>query len=151
MLRDDQPPRAAPEVLGKRGYHGTIDWWSLGVIAYELLVGKRPWRGKTNSNLTHAILRDPLRWPDPMPANISDAAMSCIRGLLERDITKRLGCKGAGGVEALKAHPWFRGLDWEALARKELKPPFEPDVRVPLRTASRSDLSSPPIVQKGQL
>lgn len=47
--------------------------------------------------------------------------------LLERDITKRLGCKHTGGIEAFKAHPWFREIDWRALAAKQITPPFEPD------------------------
>jgi serine/threonine kinase 32 len=54
----------APEVLNKKGYSYTIDWWSLGVCAYELIFGKRPFRGKTNSDLTHSITRESLRFPD---------------------------------------------------------------------------------------
>ena len=48
--------------------------------------------------------------------------------LLERDISKRLGYKGMGGIDVFKAHPWFQGLDWARLERKQIKPPFEPDV-----------------------
>lgn len=47
--------------------------------------------------------------------------------LLERDLNKRLGCKGAGGLDALKRHAWFRGIDWAALEAKRITPPFEPD------------------------
>jgi hypothetical protein len=48
--------------------------------------------------------------------------------LLERDINKRLGCRGAGGMESIKSHPWMRGIDWIKLERKEIEPPFVPDV-----------------------
>ena len=72
---------AAPEVLSKRGYSSTIDWWSLGVVAYELLFGKRPFRGKTNSSLTHSILADPMRFPEHDPGAVSDAGLSCVSGV----------------------------------------------------------------------
>lgn len=54
----------APEVLSRRGYSCQIDWWSLGVIVYELIYGKRPFRGKTNSALTESIAGDRLGWPE---------------------------------------------------------------------------------------
>lgn len=59
----------APEVLAKRGYTYTIDWWSLGVCAYELLFGRRPFRGKTNADLTQSITKDSLRFPDGSEKN----------------------------------------------------------------------------------
>lgn len=149
---------AAPEVLAKRGYFATVDWWSLGVVAYELLFGKRPYRGKTNSTLTQAILKDQVRFPDNADEIVSQEGLDCLRGVrpfpfplasslttsetradglslflsaqfLQRDPKKRLGCPGTGGLEALKRHPWFHEYDWDILERKEATPPFEPDVR----------------------
>ncbi|BGP14330.1 hypothetical protein JCM10213_004458 [Rhodosporidiobolus nylandii] len=117
----------APEVLAKRGYFATVDWWSLGVVAYELLFGKRPYRGKTNSTLTQAILRDQISFPENAAEVVSPEGLDLLKGLLQRDPKKRLGCKGTGGLEALKRHPWFRGYDWQVFERKEAIPPFEPD------------------------
>lgn len=71
----------APEVLAKRGYFATVDWWSLGVVAYELLFGKRPYRGKTNSTLTQAILKDQIRFPENAEELVSPAGMDCLRGV----------------------------------------------------------------------
>ncbi|BGP01186.1 AGC/YANK protein kinase [Rhodotorula toruloides] len=117
----------APEVLAKRGYFATVDWWSLGVVAYELLFGKRPYRGKTNSTLTQAILKEQVRFPENVEEIVSPEGLDCIKGLLQRDPKKRLGCPGTGGLEAFKRHPWFRDYDWDVLERKEAIPPFEPD------------------------
>jgi len=118
----------APEVLAKKGYTYTIDWWSLGVCAYELVFGRRPFRGKTNSDLTHAISRDHLKFPEDAESKCSRDGLFALRGFLERDPSRRLGCKPNGeGLEDIKQHGWFRTIDWERLGAKELEPPFVPD------------------------
>ena len=68
-------------MLAKRGYFATVDWWSLGVVAYELLFGKRPYRGKTNSTLTQAILKDQVRFPDNAEEIVSHEGLDCLRGV----------------------------------------------------------------------
>ncbi|KAF9426104.1 hypothetical protein BGZ94_006952, partial [Podila epigama] len=105
----------APEILIRKGYFESVDWWSLGVVMFELLFGKRPFRGKSNEMLTHSILKDPIPFPD----NVNDL-------LCERDISKRLGCTPEG-LDAFKRHPWFEGIEWDKLVTKEAIPPFEPD------------------------
>lgn len=144
----------APEILTKRGYTYTIDWWSLGVCAYELLFGRRPFRGKTNSDLTHAISKDSLRFPEDAEKKCTRTGMQVLKGVsvfpyflphlftrakfLERDPAKRLACKSGEGFEELRRHPWFQPIDWEALESKQLPPPFTPDVRsFPLRPFSQ--------------
>lgn len=118
----------APEVLAKKGYTYTIDWWSLGVCAYELMFGRRPYRGKTNSDLTHAIVRDQLRFPEDADKKVSREGLSALKGFLERDTGRRLGCKPHGeGLNDIKNHPWFRGMDWDMLEAKEVVPVFQPD------------------------
>jgi serine/threonine kinase 32 len=118
----------APEILAKKGYTSTIDWWSLGVVAFELLFGKRPFRGKTNSALTNAITRDEPRFPDTLPQTISPDALNFLEKILQRDINKRIGCKGSGGMSRLKTHDWFRDVNWDLMQELGVKPPFEPDV-----------------------
>lgn len=71
----------APEVLAKKGYTNTVDWWSLGVVAYELLFGKRPFRGRTNGELKMAILRANLRFPDDAASKCSRPGISLLRGV----------------------------------------------------------------------
>lgn len=69
----------APEILAKRGYTYPIDWWSLGVCAYELVFGRRPFRGRTNSALTHSISKDPLRFPEGAEEKCSKAGMQFLK------------------------------------------------------------------------
>ncbi|GES89483.1 kinase-like protein [Rhizophagus clarus] len=114
----------APEILLKKGYFDTVDWWSLGVVMYELLFSKRPFRGKTNPQLTQAILKDPLVFPDNV--SVSEECLDCMRKFCERDISKRLGC-GPNGLEDIKRHPWFEGIEWDKLETKMATPPFIPD------------------------
>ncbi|OAD73259.1 hypothetical protein PHYBLDRAFT_124978, partial [Phycomyces blakesleeanus NRRL 1555(-)] len=114
----------APEVLQKRGYYASVDWWSLGVMCYELLFGKRPFRGKSNDMLHRAILYEQLVILEQK--DVSPEAVDFVKGLLTRDIDSRLGVKEKG-FNALLAHPWFTGLDWEALKSKTAIPPFIPD------------------------
>ncbi|KAG0340236.1 hypothetical protein BG004_006493 [Podila humilis] len=116
----------APEVLLRKGYFESVDWWSLGVVMFELLFGRRPFRGKSNELLTNSILRDPLPFPENVHDMISASCLDVLSKLCERDISKRLGCT-AEGLDALKSHPWFNGLEWDKLINKEATPPFEPD------------------------
>ncbi|CAG8656252.1 7778_t:CDS:2, partial [Acaulospora morrowiae] len=116
----------APEVLSKKGYFDSVDWWSLGIVLYELLFSKRPFRGKTNAALTHAILNDSLHFPENVREMISDECIDFLKRLCERDISKRIGC-GPNGLEDIKRHPWFKGVEWDKLVVKQAKAPFIPD------------------------
>ncbi|KAF9160102.1 hypothetical protein DFQ26_005874 [Actinomortierella ambigua] len=116
----------APEVLLRKGYFESVDWWSLGVVMFELLFGKRPFRGKSNDLLTNSILRDPLPLPDNVNDMVSSDCLDVLFKLCERDVSKRLGCT-PDGINGFKKHPWFKGIDWERLVTKEATPPFEPD------------------------
>ena len=78
-MRTDLTP--APEVLTKRGYSAPVDFWSLGVVAYELLFGKRPFRGRTNTALTNSILHEHLTWPEDAPGRCSTEGMQAIRAV----------------------------------------------------------------------
>ncbi|KAF5383674.1 hypothetical protein D9615_003670 [Tricholomella constricta] len=120
----------APEILTKRGYTYYIDWWSLGVCAYELIFGRRPFRGRTNSDLTYSISKDPLKWPEDADKKCSRTGMQVLKGLLERDPNRRFGCKPHGeGYQELRRHPWFKPIDWDTLESKEQIPPFIPDAK----------------------
>ncbi|KAI8145183.1 kinase-like domain-containing protein [Fennellomyces sp. T-0311] len=114
----------APEILVKRGYSSSVDWWSLGVVCYELLVGKRPFRAKSNEALQQAIMHDPIEFPED--ASLSSDAKDFVLGLMTRDISQRLGYSSTG-FRRLQSHPWLNGFDWEKLEAKAVTPPFTPD------------------------
>ncbi|KAI0343168.1 kinase-like protein [Trametopsis cervina] len=118
----------APEILAKKGYTYTVDWWSLGVCAYELIFGRRPFRGKTNSDLTHSISKDHLRFPEDAETRCSRPGLQALKSFLDRDPSRRLGCKPNGeGFAELRRHPWFQSIDWDTLESKEQTSPFIPD------------------------
>lgn len=118
----------APEILIKKGYSYMIDWWSLGVCAYELTFGRRPYMGKTNSDLTDSILNDPLVFPENADMKCSRAGIYAIKAFLDRDFSKRLGYRLNGdGSADVQRHPWFASIDWNALDHTLLQPPFVPD------------------------
>ncbi|KAI8327578.1 kinase-like domain-containing protein [Choanephora cucurbitarum] len=115
----------APEMLARKGYSTYVDWWSLGVVLFELVFGKRPFRAVSKEQLVHAILHDPLTFPPN--THVSKECMDVMIGLLDKSPFHRLG------FEEFKSHPWFRGFDWDLLEHKQLMPPIQPDKKNKLR------------------
>lgn len=116
----------APEMVARQWYGKGADFWSLGCIAYEMLSGQPPFSsGRGGSKeLFRKIMNERIR----MPEGSSAPACKLLKGLLNRDVNKRLGsAKGTmfevGGVGALKQQPFFSGLDWGKLELKEIEPP----------------------------
>lgn len=116
------PEYLAPEVIHGQGYGTAVDWWSLGTLLFEMLTGLPPFY---NQNL-HVMYEKIVRGKLTFPAYLSSSARSVLTGLLTRDPKLRLGARG--GIEDLKRHPFFDGLDWDKLYRKEIIPPFKPAV-----------------------
>jgi serine/threonine protein kinase len=115
------PEYLAPEVIMGAGHGKEVDWWSLGILLYEMIVGIPPWYSENVNHMYDMIQRGDLR----MPSIVSAVARDLIVGLLVRNPAHRLGT-GQGDVEDIKAKPFFAGLDFEALLRKEIAPSFVP-------------------------
>ncbi|KPM11848.1 microtubule-associated serine/threonine-protein kinase 1-like protein [Sarcoptes scabiei] len=110
------PEYLAPEVILRQGYAKTVDWWSLGVILYEFLIGCVPFFGETPEELFAHVVYDNIEWPDPDDWPLSDFSKDIITRLLEHDPFDRLG---AGGAQEVKAHPFFEEIDWDSLLRQK--------------------------------
>ena len=122
----------APQVVSRKGYSWQIDWWSLGITAYELLFHNRPFDGKNAEKMTKSILNDPLKFPENASERVSEDGIAALKGFIERDVSKRLGCRPEGqGFEDVRQHPWFKSINWDTLEAKEAQPPFVPDVSLP--------------------
>lgn len=114
-----------------RGYTTAVDWWSLGVLVYKMLVGTYPFRcGKTKHEApTWEMLSEPVDYNVPALSKSRTTAIAFISGLLTVDDTHRLGA-APGGSAAVRKHPFFNGLNWEALQAKRIMPPPLPRVNV---------------------
>jgi len=114
------PEYLAPEVLEGNGYGKAVDWWSFGTLMYEMLTGLPPFYSQDVQQMYFKIMHAKLELADNLDADTK----SILNGLLERDPNKRLA-----DSTMIKAHPYFKGLDWEKLLRKEISPPFIPPVK----------------------
>ncbi|XP_019379680.1 PREDICTED: ribosomal protein S6 kinase alpha-3 isoform X1 [Gavialis gangeticus] len=111
----------APEVVNRRGHTQSADWWSFGVLMFEMLTGTLPFQGKDRKETMTMILKAKLG----MPQFLSPEAQSLLRMLFKRNPANRLGA-GPDGVEEIKRHPFFSTIDWNKLYRREIHPPFKP-------------------------
>eukprot|EP00158_Paraphelidium_tribonemae_P006437 Partr_v1_DN27817_c1_g1_i2_m22565 putative serine threonine protein kinase len=133
------PEYLAPELLIGNGYTKVVDWWTLGVLLYEMMVGIPPFYSENTNEMYRKILSDPLVFPEDNPGEgsvMSPVAKSLLKELLERDPLKRLG---ANGPEEIKKHAFFSNINWDQLYRKMITPPFRPNVASASDTSNFSD------------
>uniref|UniRef100_A0A671QZP5 protein kinase C n=1 Tax=Sinocyclocheilus anshuiensis TaxID=1608454 RepID=A0A671QZP5_9TELE len=120
------PEFLAPEVLTDSTYTRAVDWWGLGVLIYEMLVGESPFPGDDEEEVFDSIVNDEVRYP----RFLSPESVSIIQKLLQKNPEKRLGA-GEQDANEVKRHRFFQGIDWEALLAKRVKPPFLPSIKAP--------------------
>ncbi|KAE9133721.1 hypothetical protein PF010_g2722 [Phytophthora fragariae] len=123
------PQYTAPELLlpkAKRSYGKAADWWSLGILLYEMSVGKSPFYDNNIEKMYHKIQNDTLVFPSK-PV-LTDELRSILRGFLQKDPTKRLGTN----ISDILQHPFFRGIDWDLLLKKQITAPWKPKLASPL-------------------
>jgi len=117
-------PYIAPELLSGKDHSDKVDWWSLGVIAYELSHGRHPFRSRDGADsdkkkMLNIIKTTKLK--DVLSSSCSEDLKSLISGLLEMEPENRFG------AEEIKKHKFFEGMDWDSLIKKQVKPPLIPD------------------------
>lgn len=105
------------------GYTKTVDWWTLGVLLYEMLTGLPPFYDENTNDMYRKILQEPLTFPssDIVPP----AARDLLTRLLDRDPQRRLGANGAAEI---KSHHFFANIDWRKLLQRKYEPSFRPNV-----------------------
>ena len=112
----------APEVLFNQNHSYTADYFAVGVIGYELMLGYRPYNGKDKQDIKFDILSHQVKiTKKEKPKNWSKESVDLINKLIERKKDKRLG---ANGIKEIKEHKWFKNFDWENLYFQKLQSPF---------------------------
>ncbi|OLN86522.1 cAMP-dependent protein kinase type 2 [Colletotrichum chlorophyti] len=129
------PDYLAPEVVSNKGYNKSVDWWSLGILIYEMLCGYTPfWDSGSPMKIYENILKGKVKYP----AYINPDAQDLLEKLITADLTKRLG-NLYGGPNDVKNHPWFQEVTWDRLARKDIDAPYTPPVKAGAGDASQFD------------
>ncbi|KAI0128864.1 catalytic subunit of camp-dependent protein kinase [Xylariales sp. AK1849] len=129
------PDYLAPEVVSNKGYNKSVDWWSLGILIYEMLCGYTPfWDSGSPMKIYENILRGKYKYPPYVNPDARDLLDRLITG----DLTKRLG-NLYGGSQDVKSHPWFAEVTWDRLSRKDIDAPYTPPVKAGAGDASQFD------------
>uniref|UniRef100_A0A7N9AU91 Serine/threonine-protein kinase N2-like n=1 Tax=Mastacembelus armatus TaxID=205130 RepID=A0A7N9AU91_9TELE len=118
------PEFLAPEVLTDDNYTRAVDWWGMGVLIYEMLVGESPFPGEDEEEVFDSIVNDDVQYPTSLPPD----AVAIIQKLLKKNPVKRLGA-GERDANEVKGEKFFETIDWEALLAKKVTPPFLPSVK----------------------
>lgn len=137
------PEYLAPEVYAMQKYGVAVDWWSLGVFVFEMLTGEHPFFDDNREVMVRKIMT-PNSIQGVLPPLMPAPAASLVRGLLTFDPSARLGARGA---HEIRAHAFFEGVDWDALMRREVSPPWRPVVRDELDVGNfDAEFTSEPVV-----
>ncbi|XP_040181830.1 protein kinase C zeta type isoform X1 [Rana temporaria] len=125
------PNYIAPEILRGEEYGFSVDWWALGVLMFEMMAGRSPFDIitdnpdlNTEDYLFQVILEKPIR----IPRFLSVKASHVLKGFLNKDPKDRLGCQLQTGFADIKSHTFFRSIDWDMLEKKQVVPPFKPQI-----------------------
>uniref|UniRef100_A0AAQ5ZCC6 Protein kinase domain-containing protein n=1 Tax=Amphiprion ocellaris TaxID=80972 RepID=A0AAQ5ZCC6_AMPOC len=118
------PEFLAPEVLTDDNYTRAVDWWGMGVLIYEMLVGESPFPGEDEEEVFDSIVNDDVQYPPCLPPG----AVGIVQKLLKKNPLKRLGA-GERDANEVKGEKFFETIDFEALLAKKVKPPFLPSIK----------------------
>ncbi|EAX95627.1 AGC family protein kinase [Trichomonas vaginalis G3] len=118
------PEYIAPEMIQRLPYTKAVDWWSLGILIFEMLTGLPPFYDENVNQMYRSILRDEVAFP----SHISLAARNLINKLLDKNPATRLG-SGPTDMEEIKTHPFFKDLNWSEVEEKKVKPEWVPEIK----------------------
>ncbi len=117
----------APEVIQQHSYGTAVDWWSFGILGFDLLTGASPFRANNDMKIREKILKSKL----VTPYFLSPDAKDLLTRLLRKEPKKRLGACMPKDMQTIKKHRFFRKIDWTALEKRELEPPIKPLITDP--------------------
>lgn len=118
------PEFMAPEILKEQNYTRAVDWWAFGVLVYQMLLGKSPFRGDDEDEVFNAILTD-----EPLfPIQMASEAVGLLESLLEKNPQERLG-SGARDAEEIMEHPYFGNINFDDILNLRVPPPYIPEVK----------------------
>lgn len=136
----------APEVIQMQSYGTAVDWWSFGILGFDLLTGSSPFRANNDLKIKEKILKSKL----VMPYFLSPDAKDLLTRLLRKEPKKRLGASMPKDMHTIKNHRFFRKIDWVKLDKRELEPPIKPLITDPELAENFSqeftDLAVSPVV-----
>ncbi|KAF3943927.1 hypothetical protein CMV_029560 [Castanea mollissima] len=112
----------SPEIILGKGHDKAADWWSVGILLFEMLTGKPPFTGN-REKIQQKIVKEKIK----LPAFLSSEAHSLLKGLLQKEAGKRLG-SGPTGSEEITRHKWFKPISWKKLEARQIQPSFRPEV-----------------------
>jgi len=112
-----------------KGHGFAVDWWTLGILIYEMVTGRPPFMHSNHHRLGVLIRQGAIIFPHPVRHGIpmSDELKDLITKLLDKNQKTRLGTNG--DADELVNHPWFKDFEWEKLMKKEIVAPFQPDMK----------------------
>ncbi|KAK6868402.1 cAMP-dependent protein kinase type 2, partial [Candida tropicalis] len=128
------PDYIAPEVVATKPYNKSVDWWSFGILIFEMLTGYTPFYDPTPMKTYENILNGTITYPDYLPPDILDL----LQKLIVKDLTQRLG-NLQGGSNDVKNHPWFKEVIWERLLSRDIETPYEPPITSGVGDTSQFD------------
>ncbi len=131
------PNYMSPEVIEGKEHSYPVDYWSLGVIAYEIIVGALPFSGDTVEELFKNILSQNVEYPDISEEDWPQETDDFVRRLLDPNPRTRLGSKS---IDEIKNHPYFKGVDWNS---RDLSPPYVPEIKDPRDFANQDKTRIP--------
>jgi len=111
----------APEILMRSGHGKAVDWWSLGALMYDMLTGAPPFTAENRKKTIDKILKAKLN----LPPYLTNEARSLLKKFLKKNVNERLG-SGPDDGKSVKAHPFFRHVQWDDVINKRLEPPYKP-------------------------
>ncbi|BFZ60693.1 hypothetical protein YB2330_001735 [Saitoella coloradoensis] len=123
------PEYLAPEIIRSLGHGEGVDWWALGILTYEMLVGYPPFYADNPFGIYEKIIEGRVRFPSSSSsAQVDATSRSFILALLTPDLSRRLGTLSHGSLD-VRRHPFFSALDWDAVEQCRVRPPIVPVVR----------------------